>query len=45
MPFGCVVRSVAFSLHVHEQSGKFLNFWREPLNSVVFAPLGGVAVF
>ena len=45
MPLGRVVRSVAFSLHVHEQPGKFLNLWREPLNSVLFAPLSGVAVF
>ena len=45
MSFGCVVCAMAFSLHVHERSGKFLNFWRESLNSVVFAPLGGVAVF
>jgi hypothetical protein len=36
---------MAFSLHVHERSGKFLNLWREPLNPVLFAPLGSVAVF
>ena len=45
MPFRCVIRSMAFSLHVHERPGKFLNFWREPLNLVLFAPLSSVAVF